>query len=200
LGTSTSKEAQDYFINLEKNTIDILDTQKQGPNPDILLAFGKEKVNDRKTWLMKYDPENILQLEPPTTITIKQFVNQELIHFSNYDNIRSIPSIIDGFKPSQRKVIYACLKKNLVNEMKVAQLSGSVAEITAYHHGEQSLVGTIINLAQNFVGSNNVNLLEPIGQFGTKLRGGKDYASPRYIWTMFEDLTSIIFNSNDNKT
>jgi len=197
LGTSTSKEAQDYFINLEKNTIDILDTQKQGPNPDILLAFGKEKVNDRKQWLTKYDPENILQLEPPTTITIKQFVNQELIHFSNYDNIRSIPSIIDGFKPSQRKVIYACLKKNLINEMKVAQLSGSVAEITAYHHGEQSLVGTIINLAQNFVGSNNVNLLEPIGQFGTRLMGGKDHSSARYIFTKLTEVITKLIKKED---
>ena len=186
LGTSTSKEAQEYFLNLDKNTIDILE---KGSNTDILLAFAKEKIEDRKKWLIKYDPENILQLEPPMTITIKQFVNQELIHFSNYDNIRSIPSIIDGFKPSQRKVIYACLKKNLVNEMKIDQLSGAVAEITAYHHGEQSLVGTIINLAQNFVGSNNVNLLEPIGQLGTRLMGGKDHSSARYIFTK---LTSII--------
>ena len=196
LGTSTSKEAQEYFLNLEKNTIDILE---KGTNEDILLAFSKEKVNDRKQWLMKYDPENILQLEPPTTITVKQFVNQELIHFSNYDNIRSIPSIIDGFKPSQRKVIYACLKKNLNIEMKVAQLSGSVAEITAYHHGEQSLVGTIINLAQNFVGSNNVNLLEPIGQFGTRLMGGKDHSSARYIFTKLSEIIYKIIKKEDNE-
>ena len=196
LGTSTSKEAQEYFVNLEKNTIDILENQKN--NSDILLAFGKEKVNERKQWLIKYDPKNILQLEPPTTITIKQFVNQELIHFSNYDNIRSIPSIIDGFKPSQRKVIYACLKKNLEYEMKVAQLSGAVAEITAYHHGEQSLVGTIINLAQNFIGSNNLNLLEPIGQFGTRLMGGKDHSSARYIFTKINALLNLIIKKEDN--
>lgn len=198
LGTSTSKEAQEYFLNLDKNTIDILDTQKTGPNPDILLAFDKSKVNDRKNWLIKYEPNNILQLEPPMTITIKQFINQELIHFSNYDNIRSIPSIIDGFKPSQRKVIYACIKKNLINEMKVAQLSGSVAEITAYHHGEQSLVGTIINLAQNFIGSNNINLLEPIGQFGTRLMGGKDHSSARYIFTKISSVLSKLIKGEDN--
>ena len=60
-----------------------------------------------------------------------------------------------------------------------------------------SLTGTIIGMAQNFVGSNNINILKPLGQFGTRLRSGKDCAAPRYIWTMFEDLTSIIFNSND---
>jgi len=197
LGTSTAKEAQEYFINLEKNTIDIQDTHKQGPNPDVLLAFGKEKVNDRKLWLMKYEPNNILQLEPPTTITIKQFVNQELIHFSNYDNIRSIPSIIDGMKPSQRKVIYSCIKKNLNYEMKVAQLAGSVAELTAYHHGEASLMGTIINLAQDFIGSNNFNLLEPIGQFGTRLLGGKDSASPRYIFTKLSTNIDLLIKKED---
>ena len=69
-------------------------------------------------------------------------LNQELIHFSNYDNIRSIPSIADGLKPSQRKVLYACLKRNLFSELKVAQLAAAVAEISAYHHGEQSLVAT----------------------------------------------------------
>ena len=198
LGTSSAKEAQEYFINLTKNTIDIIDTQKEGANPDILLAFEKEKVNQRKEWLMNYNEKNILQLEPPTTITIKQFIHQELIHFSNYDNIRSLPSIIDGFKPSQRKVIYACFKRNLINEMKIAQLSGAVAEMTAYHHGEQSLISTIINLAQNFVGSNNINLLEPIGQLGTRLIGGKDHSSARYIFTKLTEYIFKIIKKEDN--
>lgn len=81
------------------------------------------------------------------------------------------------------KVLYTCFKRNDKSEIKVAQLAGSVAELSAYHHGEQSLAMTIINLAQNFVGSNNINLLRPEGQFGTRLSGGKDAASPRYIFT-----------------
>ena len=199
LGTSTSKEAGEYFQSINSNTIDILDTQKQGTNPDIQLAFAKEKVNDRKVWLSNYNPDNILQLEPPSTITIKEFVNQELIHFSNYDNIRSIPSISDGLKPSQRKVLYACLKRNLFSELKVAQLAAAVAEISAYHHGEQSLVSTIINMAQNFIGSNNLNLLVPQGQFGTRLMGGKDHSSARYIYTMLEPYVNKIFNKIDGE-
>ena len=199
LGTSTSKEAGEYFKVIESNTIDIVDTQKQGSNPDVLLAFAKDKVNDRKIWLSNYNPETILQLEPPSTITIKEFVHQELIHFSNYDNIRSIPSILDGFKPSQRKVLYACLKRNLFNELKVAQLAAAVAEISAYHHGEQSLVSTIINMAQNFIGSNNLNLLVPQGQLGTRLMGGKDHSSARYIYTYLENYVNKIFNKIDNE-
>ena len=76
----------------------------------------------------------------------------------------------------------------------MAQLAGSVAELSAYHHGEASLMSTIINLAQNFVGSNNINLLLPIGQFGTRLHGGKDAASPRYIFTALSPLTRLLFN------
>ena len=58
-----------------------------------------------------------------------------------------------------------------------------VSEHAQYHHGEASLMGAIIGMAQNFVGSNNVNLLFPSGQFGTRLMGGADAASPRYIFT-----------------
>jgi DNA topoisomerase-2 len=196
LGTSTSKEAGEYFKNLESNKINLIRDNKS--NIDILLAFSKEKVNDRKLWLLEYNPDNILQLEPPTTITLKEFVHQELIHFSNYDNLRSIPSISDGFKPSQRKVLYGCLKKNIISEYKVAQLAAAIAEISAYHHGEQSLVSTIINMVQNFVGANNLNLLVPMGQFGTRLMGGKDHSSARYIYTLLESYVSKIFIKEDN--
>ena len=196
LGTSTAKEAGDYFTNIKINTIDLINS-KEG-NKDILLAFSKDKINDRKLWLSNYNPDITLQLENKS-ISINQFIHQELIHFSNYDNIRSIPSIMDGFKPSQRKVIYACLKKNVINEAKVAQLAAGVAEVSAYHHGEQSLVSTIINMAHNFIGSNNINLLSPQGQFGTRLMGGKDHSSARYIYTFLESYVKKIFIKTDNE-
>jgi DNA topoisomerase-2 len=195
LGTSSSKEAGDYFQNIVNNTITIIN--KKQDNNAILLAFAKDKVLDRKVWLTNYKPNNILELQPPTTITINDFVHKELIHFSNYDNIRSIPSITDGLKPSQRKVLYACLKKNINNETKVAQLAATVAAETAYHHGEQSLVSTIIGMAQNFVGANNMTLLVPIGQFGTRLMGGKDHSSARYIYTNINEIINTIFKKDD---
>jgi DNA topoisomerase-2 len=131
-------------------------------------------------------------------LPVTEFIHRDMANFSAEDIKRSIPHVADGLKPSQRKVIFACLKKNLVSDMKVAQLAGYVAEQTAYHHGEASLQGTIINLAQNFVGANNLNLLEPSGQFGTRLAGGKDAASPRYIFTRLSPLTKRIFDHADN--
>jgi DNA topoisomerase-2 len=121
-----------------------------------------------------------------------------MANFSAEDIKRSIPHVADGLKPSQRKVIYACIKRGLTKDMKVAQLAGYVAEHTAYHHGEASLQGTIIGLAQNFMGANNLNLLEPSGQFGTRLAGGKDSASPRYIFTRLSPQTKTIFDPSDN--
>ena len=125
-------------------------------------------------------------------------MNKELILFSMADNIRSIPSLIDGFKPSQRKVLFSCFKRKLKKDIKVVQLAGYVSEHSAYHHGEASLQGTIINMAQNYCGSNNVNLLVPSGQFGTRLLGGKDAASPRYIFTRLQPVTRAIFHESDD--
>ena len=132
------------------------------------------------------------------SIDIKDFINKELILFSMADCVRSIPNVMDGLKSGQRKILFVCFKRKLKNEIKVAQLAGSVAELSAYHHGEISLMNTIINLAQNYVGSNNINLLYPSGQFGTRLQGGKDAASPRYIFTRLSNLTRLIFHPDDD--
>eukprot|EP00058_Branchiostoma_floridae_P013136 XP_002598624.1 hypothetical protein BRAFLDRAFT_67020 [Branchiostoma floridae] len=171
-------------------------------------AFNKKKVDNRKEWLTNWMQdrkqrremglgEQFLYGKDTKYLTFNEFVHKELVLFSNSDNERSIPSLVDGLKPGQRKVLFTCLKRNDKREVKVAQLAGSVAEMSAYHHGETSLMGTIINLAQNFVGSNNVNLLQPIGQFGTRIHGGKDAASPRYIFTMLSTLARKLFNTFD---
>ncbi|KAH9638562.1 hypothetical protein HF086_000963 [Spodoptera exigua] len=208
LGTSTSKEAKEYFQNMERHRIKF---KYAGPTDDhhIELAFSKKGADQRKEWLTSHMdevkrrkeiglPERYLYAKDTKAVTYSDFVNLELVLFSNGDNVRSIPSMIDGLKPGQRKVIFTCIKRNDKREVKVAQLAGSVAEHSAYHHGEQSLAMTIVNLAQNYVGSNNINLLEPRGQFGTRLCGGKDSASPRYIFTLMSPLTRLVFHPHDD--
>ncbi|GLE00848.1 hypothetical protein PINS_up009644 [Pythium insidiosum] len=196
LGTSKSEDAKAYFSDLRTHQIGFV-YEGQADGDSIDMAFSKKRVEERKDWLRGYEPGTHVDYnvdEMPYT----DFVNKELILFSMADNIRSIPSVVDGFKPSQRKVLFCCFKRNLKNEIKVAQLGGYVSEHSAYHHGEQSLNGTIINMAQDFVGSNNIHLLSPNGQFGTRLAGGKDAASPRYIFTNLEQLTRRIFDPLDN--
>ena len=121
-----------------------------------------------------------------------------MIHFSKSDNDRSIPNLVDGLKTSLRKILFTVFRRNIRKELKVAQLSGSVSELSGYHHGEASLHGGIVGMAQNFVGSNNINLLLPNGQFGTRLEGGKDAASERYIFTEPNPLTRLIFPESDD--
>ncbi|XP_070249649.1 DNA topoisomerase 2-alpha [Myotis yumanensis] len=210
LGTSTSKEAKEYFADMKRHRIQF---KYSGPEDDaaISLAFSKKQTDDRKEWLTHFMedrrqrkllglPEDYLYGQTTTYLTYNDFINKELILFSNSDNERSIPSMVDGLKPGQRKVLFTCFKRNDKREVKVAQLAGSVAEMSSYHHGEMSLMMTIINLAQNFVGSNNLNLLQPIGQFGTRLHGGKDSASPRYIFTMLSPLARLLFPPKDDNT
>ncbi len=204
LGTSTSEEAKGYFTDIEKKNIKYLNGDEKIEDTDILksvqkieLAFDKKKAEDRKVWLKSFDKNNIIE-QTQKNVQYHEFIDKELIHFSDYDCKRSIPNIVDGLKPSLRKIIYSCLKRNLKKEIKVSQLAGYVSENSAYHHGEQSLYDSIIGLAQNFVGSNNIELLEPKGQFGTRLENGKDSASPRYIFTNLSELAFHIFNPLDN--
>jgi DNA topoisomerase II len=242
LGTSTSKEAKEYFVDFDEKIInyfwdqteevEIIDESesdseeydeecnesevsdkssdsipKQMIQPDykdkctdsITLAFDKRRSDDRKTWLLNYDKDNVISYDDKN-VAFCDFVNKDLIHFSNDDTSRSIPNIMDGLKPSQRKIMYGSLLRKLYkDEVKVAQLSGFVSDKASYHHGEASLMGAIIGMAQNHVGSNNINILEPEGQFGTRLKGGKDSASSRYIWTKLNDLTKLIFREEDEK-
>jgi DNA topoisomerase II len=164
----------------------------------ITLAFSKIQAGNRKVWLRNYDPENILE-NSEKNVTYTDFINKDLIHFSNSDNLRSLPSIYDGLKPSQRKIIYASFERKLEkDEVKVSQLAGYVSDKASYHHGEMSLQGAIINMAQEFVGSNNINLLMANGQFGTRRMGGKDAASARYLHTMFNKLTLLLYRKEDN--
>ncbi|MCJ1477402.1 DNA topoisomerase 2 [Lambiella insularis] len=195
LGTSTTEDAQVYFSDLDKHLKDFHIMQDNEPEL-IELAFSKKKADERKEWLRQFKPGTYLD-HSTKDITYTDFVNKELILFSMADNLRSIPSVVDGLKPGQRKVLYACFKKNLKKDMKVVELAGYVSGITAYQHGETSLQQTIVGLAQTFVGSNNVNCLEPSGNFGSRLQGGSDSASARYIYTRLSPFARRIFHQLD---
>ena len=194
LGTSTGKEFREYFAKKK-----IVWFSHNGTTSDntIDMVFNKKRSDDRKTWLGNYDRKSFVDTNLPT-IPYEDFINKELIHFSKYDCERSIPNVMDGLKISQRKILYSGFKKNLNSEIKVAQFTGYVSENSGYHHGESSLNGAIVGMAQNFVGSNNINLFQPNGQFGTRLRGGKDSASERYIYTLLSPITRKLFPQPDD--
>ena len=194
LGTSTSKEFKEYFA---KKKIVFFESTGDKSIQTIDMVFNKKRSDDRKEWLASYNRELYLDTSK-VTVTYEEFIHNDLIHFSKYDNDRSIPNLVDGLKISLRKILFAAFKKKLHSEIKVAQFSGYVSEHSGYHHGEASLNGAIIGMAQNYVGSNNINLFEPNGQFGTRLTGGKDAASERYIFTQLNVITRLIFPQADD--
>ena len=193
LGTSTAKEFKEYFK--EKKMVCF--TEADEARDELDMVFNKKRAADRKVWLGNYDRKLYLDTSD-SHVTYKEFLTKEMTHFSKYDNDRSIPNIMDGLKTSLRKILFTGFKRKLTKEIKVAQFSGSVSEISCYHHGEASLNGAIKGLCQDFVGSNNINLFEPKGQFGTRLQGGQDSASERYIHTNLTPITRKIFVEADD--
>lgn len=220
LGTSKKEDAQAIFRRFNELKADFY-YRDHRCDEAILLAFdkdknvAKQKGNDsvsegaegtvvpikcsdrRKHWLSNYNRNDFLDIKQ-SKIAYSDLINKGLIHFSIYDNVRSIPHLIDGLKPSQRKILWYMLEKKITRDIKVAQLSGYVSAETSYHHGETSLQGAIVGMAQDFVGSNNLNLLVPEGNFGSRFGLGKDAASPRYIFTRLQPWTGLIFDQRDS--
>jgi DNA topoisomerase-2 len=200
LGTTREEDVPDTFgLKMIEYITD------NNSNTNMNKVFHKKYADARKTWLEEYSPhEQSFSLDDQDNISqmsISNFLNGEMIKFSHADCARSIPNGIDGLKESQRKILYAVRKRNLKysgNSLKVAQLSGYTAEHSNYHHGEQNLQDTIIHMASGFPGTNNIPLLYPDGGFGTRLEGGKDAASARYIFTKMEGMTEYIFRSEDD--
>lgn len=168
------------------------------------LAFNKSNSDDRKIWLANYNPQRVAggktlddHTQPVVKYSITDLLDNELVMYFYEDCARTLPSVFDGLKESQRKVLYAAKKRKLVSELKVAQFGAYVAENTAYHHGEQNLMNTIINMAQSFPGTNNIPLFAEEGMFGTRLSGGEDAANARYIFTKMTSACLSLFPDDD---
>lgn len=177
----------------------------------IQLAFGKKNADKRKGWIVEYlkqkAQKNIdLNLDRLELLNYHDFVMEKLVEYA-VDNVeRSIPSMVDGMKPVQRKILYTALNDTFKNprtkNVKVFEFCGGVSKFAKYHHGDISLDETIVGMAQDFPGSNNINLLVPAGIFGSRYGNtehiGADSGAPRYIHTNLSPITRVLFNNNDN--
>lgn len=198
LGTITPVEIKEMFKNIDKHLINFKYIEDRDSDK-IDMLFRKDRVEHRKEWILDTYAGEIVPDKFGKPNQIKDFIDKEFIQFSNYDNIRSIPNTIDGLKPSQRKIMYSGFKKLGKierEELKVEQFANYTAEQTHYAHGSNNLMGAIVNMAQDFVGSNNINLLMPSGQFGSRSNPSGS-ASPRYIFTYLNPLTELIFRKED---
>lgn len=192
LGTSDDSQAIDCFQNMnlglikykfDNNSIDAMKT-----------AFSKDFIQQRKEWIRNYDPGYYLSTLQQTH---KEFIDGSLKHFSVYDNLRSIPCIVDGLKVSQRKILYTAFEKNTYKSTKVLTFIGEIIKASEYHHGDSSLYTTIVKMAGDYVGSNNINLFVPDGQFGSRIAGDDSAAQARYIYTYLNPIVDKLFNKDD---
>lgn len=193
LGTSDKKESLSYFRRLSELIVSMKKTETCFDS--LKLAFSKKRTNDRKDWIMKYD--NIPRPIPDGTMSYDFFVNKILIQFSVSDNLRSIPCIIDGLKPSQRKILYTMIQENIEKPRKLTEIAGLVTAMTDYNHGQESLYEAEINMAQSFWCSNNIPLFLDKGNFGSRNENGKDHAAARYISSCLQSITKKVYHPDD---
>ncbi|KAH7905690.1 topoisomerase Ii-Dna cleavage Complex, metal-bound [Hygrophoropsis aurantiaca] len=195
LGTHTITEAQHYFGHMD-SYLRSFEPLSLADELALSKVFGID-TKPRRKWIMDFQAKSYLD-HLASSITIQNFIDQEFIHYGIANCRRAIPSAVDGLKPSQRKVVWASLQRNN-SDIKVSELAGYVSQLGAYHHGENALCKVIIHLAQDFVGSkNNINILEPRGQFGTRYTGGEVYAAARYLSTRMNPLARSIFHVEDD--
>lgn len=195
LATHNDDEAIHMFQKYDESLYTI--TYDEMASKTFEIYYGKDP-DLRKTELVIKRPSPELQ---NMSLSCTQHLQSHTKEFQLDNIMRKLPHIYDGLNPSRRKILCASRKRFLSNnsEVKVFQLAGYVAEHMNYHHGSASLEKTIINMAQNYIGANNLPLLLPLSQFGSRVMGGKDYGAPRYIKTKLnKDLVSAMFRTEDD--
>ena len=196
LGTSEGTEMRRYMKNYKEHTIQL---RYSGHSSDgVLSMMFDDKNSDMRKHVLEneYDAETFVDYDMEC-ILIEDFIMQEMLHFSMADNIRSIPSAIDGLKDSQRKALYTMFENKIHRRTKVAEVASTVTPTTLYEHGETSMADTVAGMAQEHTGTNNINLFYPSGKFGSRSLPPSEHAQPRYIYTYLNGITKSLFISSD---
>ena len=196
LGTSQSKEARDIFRHLANHTVALhVDADA---HTRLRQFYDEACANDRKRILTsEYDASSCVDYSL-SSCSVSDFMLREHVHFSHYSVFRALPSAIDGLTPARRKVMHYFLSSGAPrDEVKVAQAASGVAQKTLYLHGETSLVETLVGQAQDYIGTNNIALLEPLGQFGSRNDKPSVHSAARYIFTKLDPITRVLFPQAD---
>ena len=145
----------------------------------------------------KDSTEKNFTLGTTASVDVYSFFNENLKLYSAHSNVRGIPFIGDGFKQAQRKAVWGMLARGeIAGKNTVERIAAASASFTDYHHGVGSMEGTIVGLAQDFAGSNNMNLLSPDGQFGSRL--DKKSSASRYIKTQLHPNFRALYKKDDD--
>lgn len=184
LATHDEDEVKSMFSNFHKSvyTFTLDDTAKE-----LFEIYFGDRPSLRKTALatpvayLSYEEAQEIHHSRIIPCSIQLRVDAKAYKLDDIE--RKIPGIADGIPIARRKVLAGSLRRfaNSNREVKVFQLGGYIAEHMFYHHGDASLNGTIIGMAQRYPGALKYPYLSGIGQFGSRHFGGDDAGSPRYI-------------------
>lgn len=162
--------------------------------------YGKETAARKKALATPISPDD--EIKEETSISISKLMRTDVKEFQRDNILRKLPHMMDGMVPSRRKAFFAArdiFKAASKTEIKVCNFTGYVINKTNYHHGDASLAETIIKMAQCFVGARNLPLLIGVGEFGSRLMGGKDHGSPRYVYVKLNHkLTNAMYPRSDD--
>ena len=193
-------EIKEYFKEYKANVIHISYESDTGDLLEKTFSKAPSAPAVRREWMNELPKEGAsLERVSGTPITMSDFLNTDHLQYMYDSAFRVLPSSIDGLKQVQRKIIYGLRKQpNPYEFRKVFQVAGAIANTANYHHGDQSLNAAIINMAQDYPGSNNIPLLAGKGFFGSRLELGDDAGQPRYIDVCISKITDILFPKIDD--
>jgi len=198
LGTHEDSDIPRMFAEYEKQLFTA--SLDECAHENLNIFYGKD-TNVRKAILKTPPIESDFNMN---VVPISYILNTCVKEYHRDRISRSLPSAIDGLTESRRKVLWTARAKfgttsTSNKKMKVAMLASETTKYTAYMHGEACISNTIILMAQTFPGSNHLPMLIPRGYFGSRSKGGKDSASPRYILTQLnQELCYAMFPSEDD--
>jgi DNA topoisomerase II len=190
----SQQELKDYFKDLEQHTRKYI-LKNQIDYFSLELAFGKRFECERKEWLSWFTQyhKSLNNEQTAKEISITDFVNREIAAYYNQDNYQSIPSILDGLVPCQRTILNYCLKFQSNQEIYLANLYGKLIAECGFSRALSFCIGSVVGMAQDFIGTNNINLFVPIGLFGTRIDGDKLFATLSHLKTKINDITPSLF-------
>ena len=193
-------EIKEYFKEYKANVIHINYDETTGDLLEKTFSKAANAPATRRIWMNELPKEGAsLERVSGEPITMSDFLNTDHLQYMYDSAFRVLPSTIDGLKQVQRKIIYGLRKQTNPYEFrKVFQVAGAIANTANYHHGDQSLNAAIINMAQDYPGSNNIPLLAGKGFFGSRLELGEDAGQPRYIDVCISKITDMLFPKIDD--
>ena len=192
LGAISNTVAKVLFEDIDRHMVTLQFTGEECAR-NLNMYFGDDP-EDRKQILTKFSEDDVFDFSGVKPIS--DLCKQDLGAYFMYKNKCVLPHVIDGFTTTRRKVLYTCFNTRFQASIKVYQLGGIVAQKTAYHHGDQSLLATISKMAKEYPGTNNIALLVPDGQFGSAM--SHEAASARYISTGPDPIARHIFPEIDD--